>query len=254
MTVSSRIPTNLRPFLILETVGSSQVAMTPAEIGRAVGLGKQTTHRLCATLQDEGLLVRDEAGRGLRAGRRARLMATGILHSSSAHFARHQILREVADQIGETVNYVVPEDRGMAYHDRVETNWAFRIQLAVGAHVPFHCTASGKTFLASLSKPERTRLVHVMSLSASTSSTITEPEKLLKELAQISKQGFALDDEEFIINMVAIGVPVLDTQKRYCASLAFHAPKQRVSVQDALEIVPVMKAASAKLTQTLFSD
>ncbi len=253
MTETARIPSNLRPFLILEIVGKSTSAMSPAEIGRAIGLGKQTTHRLCATLQEEGFLVRDESGKGLRPGRRARLMATGIIHSSSAHIQRHQILFNLANEIGETINYVVPEDRGMAYHDRVETNWAFRIQLPIGTHVPFHCTASGKAYLASIPRAERRRLVNVMDLKAHTEGTITDPEKLLSELAQIAKQGFALDNQEFIDGMVAIGVPVVDSQNRYCASVAFHGPIQRVSVTDALAMTPVLQKASKQLTQTLFS-
>ena len=119
MDDNSRIPTNLRTLLILEAIGRQTEPMTPAEIGRKIGLPKQTTHRLCNTLLDEGFLTRDERGRGLRPGRRARLMGAGIMHSSSSHVTRHQLLQNLATEIGETVNFVVPEDRGMAYQDRV---------------------------------------------------------------------------------------------------------------------------------------
>ncbi|NNK78590.1 MAG: IclR family transcriptional regulator [Litoreibacter sp.] len=254
MTETQRIPTNLRTLLILETLGHSTDPMTSAEIGRAVGLGKQTMHRLCNTLLEEGFLVNDESGRGFRPGRRCRSMASGILHASSAHVLRHQILRNLAQNIGETINFLVPEDRGMAYHDRVETNWAFRIQLPVGSHVPFHCTASGKTYLASLPRAERKRIVQVMQLDASTPGTITQPEKLLMELQKIAKQGYALDNEEFLEGMVAIAVPVLDSKGHYCASLAFHGPVQRISLEDALSKKGLMLEASRQLTETLFMN
>ena len=64
-------------------------------------------------------------------------MASGILHASRLHIARHQILQDVAATVGETVNFVVPEDAGMSYFDRVETDWPFRVQLPVGTHVLF---------------------------------------------------------------------------------------------------------------------
>ncbi|MEM6409578.1 MAG: IclR family transcriptional regulator [Pseudomonadota bacterium] len=254
MDDTSRIPTNLRTLLILEAIGRQTEPMTPAEIGRKIGLPKQTTHRLCNTLLDEGFLARDERGRGMRPGRRARLLGAGVMHSSSSHVTRHQVLQDLATEIGETVNFVVPEDRGMAYQDRVETDWPFRIQLPVGTNVPFHCTASGKTYLASLPKAERRRLVNVMHLEQHTPSTITDPDLLLAELQDIAKRGFALDNCEFYEGMVAVAVPVMDPTGRYCAAVAFHAPEQRISAEMALTKVDTLQRTSHQLTATIFGD
>ena len=147
MIDETRIPTTLRTLLILETLGRTNVPMTTAELARQLGLSKQTVHRLCNTLTNEGFLTRDEGGKGMRPGRRMRQLSSGVLHASSSHIARHEILMELAAQVGETVNFVVPEDGGMKYRDRIETDWAFRIQLPIGTAVPFHCSASGKPIL-----------------------------------------------------------------------------------------------------------
>ncbi|MEP5760672.1 MAG: IclR family transcriptional regulator [Litoreibacter sp.] len=252
MTETDRIPTNLRMLLIMEVVGTSTEPMLPVEIGRAVGLSKQTVHRLCNTLLDQGFLVRAEHQKGLRPGRRMRLLSSGVLHASAAHVTRHQVLAGLAADVGETVNFAVPEDRGMTYQDRVESDWPFRIQLPVGTHVPFHCTASGKTYLASLPKAERTRLVKVMQLKDATPNTITDADELLAELHEISRSGYALDREEFIEGLVALAVPVLDGANRYCASIAFHAPCQRMSIENAIRHKDRMVAASKSLTNALF--
>lgn len=140
----------------------------------------------------------------------------------------------------------------MAYQDRVETDWPFRVELPVGTNVPFHCTASGKTYLASLPKAERRRLVNVMHLEQKTDNTITDPDALLRELAEIAKQGYALDREEFLAGMTAMAVPVLDNAGRYCASVAFHGPEQRMPVATAVDKLDIMQAASAKLSDTIF--
>ena len=251
-TGSGRIPTNLRALMILELMGEETGPLTASEIGRRIGLPKQTVHRLCATLADEGFLVREADG--LRPGRRARLMAGGTLHASTSHITRHQILRRLADKTGETVNFVVPEDEGMSYKDRVETDWPFRVQLPVGSHVPFHCTASGKTFLATLRKAERVRLVHAIRLDAHTSNTITDPETLLKELSRISRQGFALDDEEFVDGMAAIAVPIRDAKGRYLASIGVHGPSQRFPASTAATYAPLMNAAAHDLARVICDD
>lgn len=247
-----RIPTNLRTLMILEAVGEAGDAMTSAEIGRVVGLPKQTIHRLCNALVDEGFLSRDESGRRLRPGRRTRGMASNLLHSSAPVIARRQILERVADAVGETVNFAAPGESGMTYIDRVETDWAFRIQLPIGTHVPFHATASGKTYLASLPPRERKKIVASMTLDRHTDRTHVAPEALLEEVTQIARQGYAIDDEELMEGMVALSVPVRNSSGRYVASLAFHGPVLRISKDSLLDHLELLLEASADLRELLF--
>lgn len=47
-------------------------------------------------------------------------MGAGLLHNSRDQIFRHQILQNVSQTVGESVNYVVPEDTGMRYLDRLE--------------------------------------------------------------------------------------------------------------------------------------
>ena len=68
MADDSRIPTNLRTLLILEAIGNLPDPVKPADVGHALGLTKQTTHRTCATLLDEGFLVQDGPKNGLSPG------------------------------------------------------------------------------------------------------------------------------------------------------------------------------------------
>lgn len=251
-TDSGRIPTNLRTLLILELVGQRSGPVSAAELGREMGLPKQTIHRLCNTLSQEGFLVQDHGG--LRPGRRLRQMATGLLHASTSHIARHEILRRLAEQTGETVNFVIPEEGGMSYKDRIETDWPFRVQLPVGSHVPFHCTASGKTYLASLRKQDRLRLIHARPLRQATKNTLTDPEKLQAELRKISRRGYALDNEEFIEGMVAVAVPIRDSAGRYMASIGVHGPSQRYSIERARAMAPLLEVAAADLADIMMSN
>jgi len=253
MTEENRIPTNLRTLLILEVIGRSDHAMTPTEINEQIGLPKQTVHRLVATLEKEGFLTKDVGGKRYRPTRRLRLLGAGLLHASRFHIIRHQVLQEIAEQIKETVNFVVPEESGMQYMDRVETDWPFRVQLPVGSNVPFHSTASGKTFLASLSKGAREKFVSGLKLDQLTNNTHIKHEDLLQDLELCAKRGYALDDEEFIEGMIAIAVPVKDISGRYVASLAFHGPTQRLSVDTLISRSDILFEGAENLKQALFS-
>lgn len=249
---NARIPTNLRTLLLLEALGQSDRAMTPTELNASVGLPKQTVHRLCATLEAEGFLVRDIDGKGFRAARRARLMGAGLLHAGWANIARHQVLRQLSQEVGETVNFVIAEGPGMRYLDRVDTDWSIQIQLPVGTNVPFHCTASGKVFMASLAPKARKAFVASLELTSHTSSTITSVDGLLSELKTVAKQGFAEDNEEFLDSMTALAVPVKDGRGRYVASLAVHGPAQRMSITQARAMHPKLKVAAERLREALF--
>ena len=178
-------------------------------------------------------------------------LGAGLLFASHSHIARHQVLQDVARKVRETVNFVVPEETGMSYVDRVETDWPFRIQLPVGSNVPFHCTASGKVYMASLPPKARKAFVAGLNLSAETSHTHTSAAALLADLSVIAKRGFSLDEEEFMDGMVAIAVPVSDGQGRMIAALAFHGPAQRISIDAAVDNLPVLQDGAARLTQAL---
>ncbi|MEO1161910.1 MAG: IclR family transcriptional regulator, partial [Pseudomonadota bacterium] len=205
---TDRVPTNLRLLMIAEIVADAGKPMTPSEINRQLGLPKPSIHRLCQTLLAEGYLTRDSDPRRLRPARRLRRMAAGLLSTSDTSIARHQALQDVARKVNETVNLVVPEDAGMRYLDRVETEWPFRIQLPVGTNVPFHCTASGKTYLASLPPQRRTQFVEMLKLEAHTGNTHTSVSGLLAELDKVARQGHSVDNEEFMDGMVAVAVPI----------------------------------------------
>lgn len=253
MAGDDRIPTNLRTLMILEVLGRSDRAMTATEINESLGLPKQTVHRLCATLEREGFLTRLGQSKRFLPARRLRDLGAGLLHSSRVHIARRQILLEVARQVRETVNFVVPEDDGMSYLDRVETDWPFRIQLPIGTHVPFHCTASGKCFLASLPPRARKSLVSSLRLERLTPTTHTRPDTLLADLQRIEQRGYSLDEEEFFEGMVAIAVPVTDPDGRFVAALAYHGPTQRIDIEDAVARRGVLLDAADRLREAYFA-
>ncbi|MEP3345673.1 MAG: IclR family transcriptional regulator [Litoreibacter sp.] len=254
MASSDRIPTNLRTLLILEVLGRSNQAMTASEINESLGLPKQTIHRLCATLAENGFIAQHGNSKRYQVARRLRELGSGLIHSSRDHIARRQILSDLAAKIGETVNYVVPEDEGMQYLDRVETDWAFRIQLPIGTNVPFHCTASGKCFLASLPLKQRETLVQCLNFEKMTERTHTSPETLLEELAEVRKLKYSLDREEFLDGMIALAVPITDANGRFVSALAMHGPTQRLSIELLISQVQLIQDAANRLSKDLLSD
>ena len=250
LEMNDQVPPNLRAIRILEVLSELNNAPTPTELNARLGWPKQTVHRLCQTLIAAGILEKHD--RRLYPGQRANRLATGLANRAAGRIGCHQLLCQVAAESGETVNFVRPEPRGMNYVDRVETNWAFRVALPIGTHVPFHCTASGKLYMASLPSARRRALLASLDLTPLTPNTFTNPAKLADELTSIRRNGYSLDREEFHDAMVAIAVPVTDDKGQFYAALAIHGPMQRFSIDDALARRDSLAGYARRISALLF--
>ncbi len=248
------IPTNMRLLLLLEEVAATGVPVTPTEVNSRLGLPKPTIHRLFATLEEAGFLQRDIDGRSYSPGRRLRHMSVDILSSLRIRTARLAVLNALASEVGETCNVATPDRDAMIYLDRVETKWPLRIQLPVGTSVPLHCTASGKMYLSSLQPSHLEQYLGAAHLEEMTPQTITDPVKLAERLSQIKEQGYSTDNAEFMEDMVACAVPILDGRGRLVSTLSIHAPTQRMSLDDVKAHVPLMHETAAKLTHLVLDD
>ncbi|MDT8327109.1 MAG: IclR family transcriptional regulator [Roseovarius sp.] len=242
------IPTNLRLLLVIEEMARAGVPVTPTEVNAKLGLPKPTIHRLFVTLEEEGFVQRDLDGRSYSPGPRLRTMAGGILSSLRIRTARQAILQKLSREIGETCNIALPDRDAMLYVERVETEWPLRIQLQVGTRVPFYCTASGKMYLSSLVPAHLKRYLAATDLVARTPNTITDIDRLLIEIEEIREQGYSLDREEFLTDMIALAVPLRDTNNRLIATLSFHAPTQRFDIARALDYRAAMHATGRELS------
>lgn len=244
----AQIPTNLRLLLVVEAVAKAGVPVAPSALADSLGLPKATVHRLLTTAEEEGFIQRDLDGRSYGPGRRLRRLAGNTLSSERIRTERLAIMKALADEVGETVNLAAPGRYGMVYLDRVETQWPLRIQLPIGTQVPFHCTASGKMYLASLRSDKVERLLSVLKLEKHTKNSICTPEALRAELMDVRACGFSTDEEEFMEDMAAIAVRIDDSEGRLLSTLSMHAPIQRSSLQKMIERLPELNAAAQKLS------
>ncbi|MEM1362827.1 MAG: IclR family transcriptional regulator [Pseudomonadota bacterium] len=248
---SGNIPTNLRTLLILEELARVGVPVTPTDVNQKIGLPKPTIHRLFATLEAQGFIIRELDGKSYTPGKRLRRMSTNVLSSLRVRTARLAVLSRLAEDIGETCNIAVPDREDMVYLDRVETKWPLRIQLPIGTHVPFYCTASGKTYLSTLNENHFERYLRAAVFTPRAKATITDPEELREEIAQIRVLGHAEDREEFMDGMIAIAVPIYDDQRRLLSTVSFHAPTVRTDLEAARQHIGRLQAAAAELEQLI---
>jgi DNA-binding IclR family transcriptional regulator len=241
----------LRAFAVIESVVAADRPISLTEVMAAVALPKPTAHRILALLERAGLIAHEPDGKRYIVGPRLARLGSDVLMHSSLRGARRAILHRLVDEVGETCNFTMLDGDEVIYLDRVETASPLRVNLQPGSHVPLHCTASGKLFLAMLPRAQRNRLLDQLQLTPYTANTLIGRKSLEQVLERIRRDRISTDDEEYLTGLVCVAVPITDAKGRTCASVAVHAPVARMPLERALQHLPTLRRAAEALAATL---
>jgi IclR family acetate operon transcriptional repressor len=244
----------LRAFRILESLAESRHPLSLADLVERMELPKQTVHRILRQLQDSWLVTRSLGSRNYECSSRVNRLALNVMLNSGATAVRHAILRDLVDQIGETCNVTMLSGTDIVYVDRVETQWPLRVHLQPGSTVPLHCTSTGKLLLALLPKAQRERLLQSLPLRPMTSHTIADRGALRRDLELTRRRKTGINNEEYLLGIISVAVPVMLDRNRACAAIAVQAPVVRMSLVKLLTYVPVMRDAAQRVASTFLAD
>jgi IclR family transcriptional regulator, acetate operon repressor len=246
--VTGDTPT-MRLFALLEVIASRDQLFSLQTLTEETALPKPTLHRMLAQLEAAGLLQREGDGRHYSAGVRLRRLSENLLLNSGLHGARHAVLRRLVDEVGESCNLTALSGSEVVYLDRVETAAPLRFYLHPGSRVPAHCSASGKLFLAQMPPAQRRRLLAHVTLERYTANTLTALDALEVELARVRRDGYALDNEEFLPGLLCVAVLVPRPGTRSNLGIAAQAPVMRLGRDKALQMLPALQRAAAALAE-----
>jgi IclR family transcriptional regulator, acetate operon repressor len=236
---------------ILEALAAAKRPLSVSEIGVLLGLPKPTAHRIVRMLENERLLQREPGSRQLVPGGRLVRLGLELVATSMLRAPRHAILESLSQQVGETCNFGVMAGIHVLYVDRVEAAWPFGLHFEPGSRVPLHCTSMGKLFLSLFPPRKRALLLQSIELHHYTDNTITDPSRLEDEMQKIRHSGVSIDNQEFLAGVVCIAVPVRGPSGQTVGAIAVSAPVARMTIEKAMQHVPLMKAAATRLYSTI---
>lgn len=240
-----------RSLRLLSVIANEGRPMSLADLTAQLNLPKGTVHRLCTNLLATGHLARDIDERMFTVGPTLRRLAFDALNHGTLRGLRHAVLTALVTEVGETCNFTTLDGTEVLYLDRVEAKWPLRLTIDVGAHVPLHCTASGKLLLAHLPKRQRDAVIKRIPLARLTAATITDPDALRAECQRITEEGFSRDREEFVAGLIAVAVPVRDAEATVRATIAVHAPTARMTMTQAEARLGALQKAAGEMGKLL---
>lgn len=241
----------LRPLTVLEHLSNTSQPMTLAQLAALMRVPKSTLMRLLQSMELHGYLLHMPAERGYVPGTKSTTLALRMLRGSNIRRECRAVLRGLVRKLGETCNLTVPDAGRVLYVERIDTTAPLRMHLEPGTWVPMHCTASGKLFLASMPLFDRRSVLAHLPMTRHSPRTITDLRELESELERIARRGVGIDNEEFVLGMVAVAVPVRGRDNKLVAAIACHAPTARRSLNELLACVPDLQEAADAMKQIL---
>ena len=116
--------------------------------------------------------------------------------------------------------------------------------------VKLHQSALGKVILAHLDEEKLMTLFGKISLEPATENTFQDPQLLYYHLKLIRQEGYAFDDEEQIVGVRCIAVPIF-CNKKTIAALAIAAPVDQISRGNIKYITQKLNLSSKAITKEI---
>ena len=238
-----------RAFGIMEEVARSRDGISLAELSKRVGLHNSTTFHLVKTLVSLGYVRQiKELRKRYRIGRPLFALAASALDEIEMVSLATPVLEDLSRETGESGHFAVRMGDSVVVIARTAAPGAFQLTERVGVVRPAHCTALGKVILAALRDDQLDRFLARTELTAVTPKSITEPDVLKKDIADVRRSGIAFDDGEFNPEVRCVGVPVKDFTGQVIGAIGISGPIWRLSIQSLQGRAAIVQASARRLS------
>jgi len=218
--------TSMKVLELIEEMDGARVS----ELAERIGRPKSTVHGHLMTLQSMEFVVKraDIYHLGpelLRLGNAVRSREEGFILArefTGRLFDRTGLRSNFSVEMGgkAVVLHTATGDRSGWTHERM------------GSRLHLHNTAVGKAILSELPHRRVEQILDRWGLPAQTEQTITDEEMLFAELETIREQGYAVNREENIADLHAIGVAATEQSGEVIGGFSITGPKHSLLGQE----------------------
>ncbi|MEU9335366.1 IclR family transcriptional regulator [Streptomyces sp. NPDC048290] len=216
-----------RAVQILRELAAGGPRLGVTELAERLGVAKPTVHALLRTLEIEGLVTQDRDSSKYQLGPDLVQLGNAYLDTQELRTRSLTWADALAHRTGEAVWVgVLTGDHVLVVHHAFRPEGAVQI-LEVGASIPWSTCALGKAIAASLPDAGRDRLL-AGDLAVLTGASVTDPERLRRDLADVARTGYAIEDQESAIGDAGIASPVFDRSGEVAGAIGIVGPVERV--------------------------
>ncbi len=241
-----------RAVRILTMLAENQFPVGVAELAARLKLSTTSVHRMLTTLASVGWVEQNTRTSRYRLGTRfLGVGAAGLITHPIVQHGRHFLTR-LSDVTGFDGFLSTLIGGRVVYLAKSNGENGLGAEFEPGVSLPAHSMATGKLLLAYAPRSAREAL-YKGGLQPYARGTITDPQVLEVELAQILAQGYAVDRGERFDESRAMAVPVLSADGKPILGMACVGPASRMRLTDdyVAWLSPVMKSLALEMADHL---
>jgi IclR family transcriptional regulator, KDG regulon repressor len=202
-------PSVIKAFEVLKLIASTKEGMGISEIARELGMAKSTVHGMCSALEELGAVRRDAGTKRYTLGFTLfELGKTAYSQIDLKDLAR-PFMEELMERTQTSVFLGVLNWDHVTILDVAEPRTELKITSPIGSTISLFAGAVGKVFLAMMEQEEALRVIRSKGLTKYTDNSITDAGLYLEEIRAVKAQGFAMDDEEYLLGVRAVAAPIV---------------------------------------------
>lgn len=230
---------------LLRQFTAAEPELGVSEVARRMGLDKATVHRALKALCTERFVEQDPVTKRYRLGlavldiAAARLASFGFLAGSAIE------IRQLSEEIGESVAIHVPDRHEMVCLDFAEAAQPVRVSFYVGERFPVHVTSSGLAALSTM--PEEQWSVLLVQAKRAYGPAGPDEAQMLSLLNAAKNDGYAIADQSYEKGVRAIAVPVCDASGSIICTISVAAPAQRQTVSSLTALAPSLLRTAGRI-------
>ncbi len=218
-----------RTLTLLEVLSDYSDGLGITEISDLVGLHKSTVHRLLSTLIYKGYVVQDEESSKYKITFKLFELGSKKVHKLDLLKISRPYTKMLMESVNEVVHLIIREETDIVYIDKVEANNTISMASRIGKRNPLYCTATGKAILAFLPEDEVLKVWNSSKIVKLTKNTNIDFILFKKELQEVKKNGYAIDDEENEMGVKCVGAPIFNMSGDVVAAISVSGPITRIT-------------------------
>lgn len=246
-----KVPNLEKGIAIIELLTGKNEGLTLQEIRIATEISQTSAYRILNTLVRLGYLSYDDENKRYRLTRKILTMGFRTVGEHGLLDAVLPNLRELRNQVKETVFFGVLGDKKGIFIEQAEGLYDFKFLLSPGKEFELHCSAPGKAILAFLPEGMRDYYMEHIDFVRFTDRTITDPSLFLRELEEVRQSGYAIDAEEQLKGVACVGAPIFNYTSNPCGAIWVSGPTGRFDADVIGQVVPKLLATTRKISDIM---
>jgi IclR family transcriptional regulator, KDG regulon repressor len=240
-----------KAFEILDVFYNTENDLSITELAKLAKISTSTSHRIVSILVKRGYIEQNQKrGKYCLSAQKLVFLSKIVRNRLQIRNIALPYLKELSQTVNEAALMSLRRGKIVYVVEVVNSDRLLNIT-PDSSTFDLYSTGIGKVFLANMSEIDLDEYLSGIVLKPRTPNTITSIDELKKQLNVITKEGISFDDEEQEMGLRMVAAPVFDWDQNVAAAIGVLGPSTRISRQTMMEISPLVKQYSLKISKAL---